>query len=110
MGIPFFWEEMGPLLCQEEYLEKFVNCRSNHSKFQDMHQALSGRVMFDKLAKEFELLFDFKVTCAKVPNISYAENMELGVLAHEMVVADFPKREHWRTVQQFGSNKYKLQP
>ena len=35
-GIPFFWEEMGPLLSQEEYLDKLVNCRSDHSKFQDM--------------------------------------------------------------------------
>ena len=66
--------------------------------------------MFNKLAEEFELLFDFKVACAKVPNISYAESMELRDLAHEMVVADFPKLEQWRTVQQFGSNKYKLQP
>ena len=65
--------------------------------------------MFDKLAKEFELLFDFKVMCSNMPNISYAENMELGV-AQEMVVANFPNPEHWRTVQQFGSNKYKLQP
>ena len=40
-GIPFFWEKMGPLLSHEEYLEKLVNCRSNHSKFQDMQQALS---------------------------------------------------------------------
>ena len=55
-------------------------------------------------------MFDFKVKCAKVPNLSYAESMELRVLAHEMVAADFPKTEHWRTVQQFGSNKYKLHP
>ena len=90
-AIPFFWEEMGPLLSQEEYLERLVNCKSDHNKFQDMQQALSGRVMFDKLVEEFDLLFDFKVTCFKVPNISYAENMELRVLAHQMVVADFPK-------------------
>ena len=66
--------------------------------------------MFDKLAGEFELLFDFKVVCAKVPNFSYAEKMELRVLAHEMVVAYFPNLEHWRAVQQYGSTKYKLQP
>ena len=98
MGIPFFWEEMGPLLSHEGYLEKLVNCRSDHSKFGDMRQALSGRVMFDKLAEEFELLFDFKLTCSKVPNISYAENMELRLLAHEMVVADLSNPEHWRVV------------
>ena len=71
-------------------MDKFVNCRSDHSKFEDMQQALSGRVMFDKLAEEFELLFDFKVSCAKVPNFSYANNMELRVMAHGMVVADLP--------------------
>ena len=74
-----------------------------------MQQTLSGRVVFDKLAEEFELLFDFKVQCAKVPNFSYANNMELKVLAQEMVVVDLPKPEHWREVQQYGSTKYKLQ-
>jgi len=75
-----------------------------------MQQALSGRVVFDKLAGEFKLLFDFKVACAKVPNFPYADNMDLRVLAHEMVVADLPNTEHWRAVQQYGSTKYKLQP
>ena len=32
-GIPFFWEEEGSLLSQKEYLDKLVNCRSEHSKF-----------------------------------------------------------------------------
>ena len=90
-GIPFFWEEKGPLLSQKEYLDKLVNCRSDHSKFEDMQKALSRRVLFDKLAENFELLFDFKVSCAKVPNFSYTDNMELRVLAHHMVVPDFPK-------------------
>ena len=66
--------------------------------------------MFDKLAEEFDLLFDFNVVCAKVPNFSYANNMELIVLAHEMVFADFPNSEHWRSIQQYGSTKFKLQP
>ena len=92
-GIPFFWEEMGPLLSQEEYMERLINCRSDHNKFQDMQQALSGRVVFAKVAEEFELLFDFKATCVKVPNLSYAESMELRVLVHEIVVAYFPKPE-----------------
>ena len=109
-GIPFFWEEKGPLLSQKEYLDKLVNCRSDHSKFEDMQQAMSGRVVFDKLAGEFKLFFDFKVACAKVPNFSYAYNMELRFLEHDMVVAYFPKPKHWRIVQQYGSTKYQLQP
>ena len=109
-GIPFLWEEMGPLLSQKECLDKLVNCRLDHSKFEDMQQALFGRNVFDKLVGEFKLLFDFKVACAKVPNFSYADNMDLRFLAHEMVVADLPNTEHWRAVQQYGSTKYKLQP
>ena len=35
-GIPFFWDEKGPLLSQKEYLDKLVNYRSNHSKFEDI--------------------------------------------------------------------------
>ena len=35
-GIPFFWEEKGPLLSQKEYLDKLVSRRSNYSKFEDM--------------------------------------------------------------------------
>ena len=56
-----------------------------------MQQDLFGRVVFNKLVGEFELLFDFKVACAKVPNFSYADNMELKFLAHKMAVADLPK-------------------
>ena len=109
-GIPFFWEEKGPLLSQKEYLVKLVNCTLDHSKFEDMQQALFGRNVFDKLVGEFKLLFDFKVACAKVTNFSYADNMDLRFLAHEMVVADLPNTEHWRVVQQYGPTKYKLQP
>ena len=70
-GIPFFWEEKGPLLSQQEYLDKLVKCRSDHNKFEDIQQALSRKFVFDKLAGEFELLFDFKVACTKVPDLSY---------------------------------------
>ena len=103
-GIPFFWEEKGPLLSQKEYLDKLVNCRSDHSKFEDMHQTMSRRVVFDKLAGEFESLFDFKVMCAKLANFSYVDNMELRVLAYEMVVVDLPNPEHWRAVQTIWIN------
>ena len=35
-GIPFFWEEKGPLLTQEEYIERWVLRRSEHKSFGDM--------------------------------------------------------------------------
>ena len=88
-GIPFFWEEKGPLLTQEKYLEKLVHRRSDHNKFEDMQHALSGPVVFNKLAGELEELFDFKDACTKVPNITHSDNMELKVMAHKMVIVYF---------------------
>ena len=76
-GIFFFWEEKGPLLSQKEYLERLVLCRLDNNNFRDMQQSLSGNIVFDKLASEFELLFDFKATCVGVPETSYPETMEL---------------------------------
>ena len=61
-GLPFFWEERGPLLSQKDYKDFLLDCRSDHRKFRDMEQALSGKVIFDKLAYDFELWFDFKAT------------------------------------------------
>ena len=109
-GIPFFWEEKGPVLSQQEYLDKLVKCRLDHNKFEDMQHALSGKIVFDKLTGEFELLFDFEVTCTKVPDLSYIDNMELRVLEHEIVIVDLLNSEHWRSIQQYGSTKFKLQP
>ena len=108
-GIPFFWQEKGPLLTQEEYLEKSVHCRSDHNKFEDMQHALSGPLAFQKLAAEFEALFDVKDACTKVPNLTYSDNMELRVLAHKMVIVDLPGYEQRRSIQMYGSIKFKLQ-
>ena len=36
-----------------------------------MQQSLSQMIVFDKLDREFELLFDFKIVYATVPDISY---------------------------------------
>ena len=107
-GIPFFWEEKGPLLTQEEYLEKLFHRRSDHNKFENMHHALSSPVVFNKLVGEFEALFDFKTTCTKVPNLTYLDNMELRVLAHKMVIVDFPGSNQWRSIQMYGLNEFKL--
>ena len=34
--LPFFWEEMGPLMSQKDYKECLVHCRLDHKKFGDM--------------------------------------------------------------------------
>ena len=75
-----------------------VSFRSENSKFQDMQQSLSGKTVFNKLASEFELLFDFKATCAKEPKTSYPETMELKVQAFDMVVTTLPGPNQWRSI------------
>ena len=64
--------------------------------------------MVDKLPKDFEMLFDFKATCAKLSYFSYVDNVELRVLEKEMFNMDLPIVDQWKTVEQFGKNKYKL--
>ena len=55
-----------------------------------MQQSLSGKIVVDKLAGDFEMLFDFKATCAELLDFSYVENVELEVLEKEMINLDFP--------------------
>ena len=84
-----------------------MHCRLDHNKFGDMQQALSGKVIFDKLANEFELWFEFKATCSKVPRASYPEEMELKAQAYDMVVAPLLDSNAWRIIHQYGSSKLK---
>ena len=86
-----------------------VNRRSDHNKFEDIQHTLFGPVVFEKLAREFEELFGFKFSCTKVPNLTYSDNMELRVLAHDMIMADLLGSEQWKSIQMYGSNKFKLQ-
>ena len=67
-----------------------------------------GKIVVDKLAEDFEMLLNFKATCAKLLDFSYVDNVELRVLAKEMVNLDFPTIDQWKTFEQFGKNKYKL--
>ena len=75
-----------------------------------MQHALSGPIMFDKLAGAFELLVDFKATCATVPDFSYIENTELKLLTHNMDSANLPSPDLWKSIQFYGSSKLKSQP
>ena len=80
-GLPLFWEEKGPMLSQKEYYDKLVECRKEHRQFEDMaQQSLSSMTMIKNLSGEFELLFDFKSLCTRLPIPSYMESIELKVL------------------------------
>ena len=109
-GLPFFWEEKGPLLSQKEYREFLVHCQLDKNKFGDMKQSLSRKIIFYKLTSEFELLFDFKATCTEVPETSYSEMMEFKAQAFHMVVATLPGPDLWRVIQQYGLTKFKMHP
>ena len=109
-GIPLFWEEMGPLLTQEEYLERLILGRADQNNFRDMQHALSGPIVFDKLAGAFELLADFKATYATMPSFSYIENTELKLLAHDMVVIALLGLDLWNSIQLYGSKQFNTSP
>ena len=96
---------MGPLLYQKDYKECLVNCRSNHSKFEDLQQALSRKTIFEKLADDFELWFDLKAMYSKVPMASYLKAMELKAQAYDMDMVPLPIFDMWRIICQYGSVK-----
>ena len=73
-----------------------------------MQQSLSGRTNFDKLTSEFELLFDYKANYSKAPETSYLETMELKVQALHTAVETLPGPDQWRSIQQYGSSKFKM--
>ena len=93
---------------QKDYNNRMINYILDHRKFEDMKQLFSGRIVVDKLAEYFEMLFDFKATCAKLPYFSYVENVELRVLEKEMINLHFPTIGPWKIIENFGKRKYKL--
>ena len=71
-GLPFFWEEKGRMWPQKEYNETLIDCKLYHKQFYDMQkQSLSLKIVIDKLVGDFEMLFNFKATCAKLTDFSY---------------------------------------
>ena len=54
------------------------------------------------------MLFDFKATCSKLPYLSYLENIELRVLAKEMINMDLPVADQCKIVENYKKRKYKL--
>ena len=90
---------------QKDYKEFLVHCQLDHSKFGYMQQALSGKFIFDKLANDFKLWFEFKAMCSKVPMDSYPEEMELKEQAYDMATMPLPSFDTWRIIRQYGSVK-----
>ena len=83
-------------------------CRLDNSKFGDMQQSLSGKVVFYKLTMDFELLFDFKEACMEVPETSYSEMMDPKAQAYDMGIAPLPGLDLWKVIQLYGPTKFKV--
>ena len=66
---------------------------------------LSSKIVIDKLDGDFGMLFDFKATCAKLPYFSYPKNMEIRVLAKEMISLDLPPANQWKAIENYGKTK-----
>ena len=105
---PSFWEEDGKLISQLEYQALLVKSILDHKFFEDMTQSLSGKVIIDKLAVDFELVTTFKTIGAYMPPIYYGDHVELRVLAKEMPSLEMPSRDQWKSIEKFGKMKYKL--
>ena len=73
-----------------------------------MTQFLSGNIIIEKLAMEFELVNTFRTIRAQLPPISYVEHVELRVLEKEMESLELPSRDQWKSIEKFGKMKYKL--
>ena len=73
-----------------------------------MQQSLSRKITIDNLDGDFEMMIDFKATCAKLQYFSYVENVELRVLEKEMINLDLPTIGQWKIIENFGKRKYKL--
>ena len=78
------------MLNNDEYYEKLIACRKYHANFAYMNHSLFGRVVVEKLANEFEILFAFKEACAHLQSYSYKDHTELRVLEKEMSSLELP--------------------
>ena len=73
-----------------------------------MNQSLSGKMIIEKLADEFEIFFSFKEACAHLQNYSYRDHIELHVLEKEVSTFELPSADQRRIVEKFRRTKYTL--
>ena len=55
-GLPSFWDNEGRIFSEEQYHILLVHNRMDHSKIKDLVKGLTGKVIVEKLTKDFELL------------------------------------------------------
>ena len=72
-------DEEGRLIYQEHYHSLLVQSCMDHSKFDDFVKGLTGKVIVDKLTKDFEILQKFLIVRGGMPTMSYETYMDLEV-------------------------------
>ena len=82
----------------------------DHSMFDDLVKGLTGKVIVDKLTKDFEILQKVLIAGGGMPTMSYETYMDLEVSIKEMTKYDIPSAEQWRTMERFRKTKYILHP
>ena len=80
----------------------------DHSKFDDLVKGLTGKVIVDKLTKDFEILQKFLIVRGGLTTMSYETYMDLEVSIREMIEYDIPSAEQWRAMERFGKTNYIL--
>ena len=82
----------------------------DHSKFEDLVKGLTGKIIVEKLTKDFEILEKFLIIKKELPVVSYEAYVDLEVSIREMTEYATPNAEQWRIVERFGKTKYILHP
>ena len=98
------------MFSQEHYHNLLVQCRMDHTKFNDLEKNLTGKTIVDMLTEDFEILQKFAIIRSRLPRKSYEAYMELEVAIREMMECDTPSSEQWKAVERFGKTKYILHP
>jgi hypothetical protein len=104
-GLPSFWDGKGSLYNQEDYHSLLMQCRMDHSKFEDMEETLKGPSLVENLATNFEILNKFKTVKVNIPAMSYATCIDLEILIKEMMDYGIPSDPQWKEIMWLGKTK-----
>jgi hypothetical protein len=104
-GLPSFWDGKGSLYNQEDYHSLLMQCRMDHSKFEDMEENMKGLSLVEHLATDFEILNKFKIVKVSMPTMSYATCIDLEILIKEMMDYGIPSDSQWKEIVRLGKTK-----
>ena len=87
-----------------------VQNHMDHSKYKDLVKGLTGKIIVEKLTKDFEILQKFLIIRRGLPAVSYEAYVDLEVSIREMTEYNTPNVEQWRMMERFEKTKYILDP